>query len=107
MTATLRTTSIHLSWTQQDDDYIESFEITYSYQGPCSSSRLAPFNLTVQDNTTRQFTVMGLKEFSGYIITITAVNRAKRSQANITTKTLPIGIKRDRILCNRKYAELL
>ena len=94
MTATPHTTSIHLSWTQQDDDYIESFEITYSYQGPCSSGVPVPSNMPHQDNTTREHNVTGLEEFSDYNITITAVNRAGRSQTNITTKTLPTGIKR-------------
>ena len=92
VTAIPHTTSIHLSWTQQDDDYIESFVITYSYQGPCSSGDPAPSNLTLQDNTTRLITVTGLKGFSDHIITITAVNRAGRNQTSILTKTLPKGI---------------
>ena len=91
VTATSHTTSIYLSWTQQDDDYIESFEITYSYQGPCSSGDPAPSNLTLNDNTTRNYTVTGLEEFSDYIIIITAVNRAGRNQKNISTKTLAEG----------------
>ena len=86
--ATPLTTSIHLSWTQQDDDYIERFEITYSYQGPCSSRHPGPFNMPLNDNTTREYTVTGLEEFSDYTITITALNRAGRSQTNITVKTL-------------------
>ena len=92
VTATPHTTSIHLSWNQQDDDYIENFEITYSYQGPCSTGRPTPPNFPLQDNTTRNFTVTGLEEFSDYIIIITAVNRAGRNQTNIAAKTSPKGI---------------
>ena len=90
MTATLHSTSIHLSWTQQDDDYIESFEITYSYQGPCVP---APSNMTLQDITTRVYNVTELEEFSNYSISITAVNRAGSSQTTIAAKTLPKGNK--------------
>ena len=92
MTATPHTTSIHLSWTQQDDDYIESFEITYSYQGPCSSGVPVPCNMTLHDITTRVYNVTGLEEFSNYRIIIAAVNRAGRSQTAISVKTLPTGI---------------
>ena len=94
MTATPNSTSIHLSWTQQDDDYIESFEITHSYQGPCSPGDPALFNMSLHDNTTWEYNVTGLEEFSNYIISITAVNRAGRSQtANIAAETLTTGIK--------------
>ena len=90
MTTTPHTTSIHLSWTQRDDDYIESFEITYSYQGPCVP---APSNMTLQDIITRVYNVTELEEFSNYSIIIAAVNSAGRRQATIAAKTVPKGNK--------------
>ena len=72
---------------------MEYYEITYSYQGPCSSGHPAPSKLTLQDDTTRQYSVTGFEEFSDYIITIAAVNGMGRSYAtSTTTRTLSTGM---------------
>ena len=100
MTTIAHTTTIHLSWTQQDDDFIERFEIRHSYEGPCSSGVPTPSNRTLHDTTTRESTVTGLEVFSDYIIYITAVNRAGRNQANIAATTSTAGIM---FLANGRY----
>jgi len=71
-------TSINLTWTQLEGDVVDSYELSFSYQGPCSG-----FNhtkTTTVDGTTRQYTLTELQEFSNYTVTVVAVNGAGRSE---------------------------
>jgi len=70
-------TSINLAWTQPDGDVVDSYELSFSYQGPCSGFNHT--NTTTVDDTTRQYTLTGLQEFSNYTVTVVAVNGAGRS----------------------------
>ena len=56
---------------------MNSYELVFSYQGPCDSSTHT--STTTVDDTTRQYTLTGLHEFSNYTINITAVNVGGRS----------------------------
>ena len=73
-------TSINLNWTQPEGEVVDSFEVSFSYQGPCSG--FTHTNTTVVDGTTRQYTLIALQEFSNYTLTVAAVNVAGRSEEN-------------------------
>ena len=70
-------TSINLTWTQPEGEVVDSYEVSFSYQGPCSGFNHT--NTTTVDGTTRQYTLTGLQEFSNYTVTLVAVNGAGRS----------------------------
>jgi len=78
--------SIMFNWTQPVGEIVDSYEITFSYQGPCSGYIHA--NTVIVDGATRQHTMTGLQEFSTYTISITAMNGGGRSATtsqNVTT----------------------
>ena len=58
-------------------EIVDNYEITFSYQGPCSGYIHA--NTVIVDGATRQHTLTGLQEFSTYTISITAMNGGGRS----------------------------
>ena len=92
VSTTPQSTSITITWTQPEGDVVDSYEITYTFQGPCPNAE-APVTMTTNDGTTREYTVTGLEEFSDFIITITAMNRAGRSNgASTTAMTLSAGV---------------
>ena len=70
-------TSITLTWTQPAGDVVDSYEVSFSHQGPCSGFNHT--NTTTVNGTTRQYTLIGLQEFSNYTVTVVAVNDAGRS----------------------------
>ena len=79
-------TSITLTWTQPEGEVVDSYEVSFSYQGPCSGFNHT--NTTTVDGTTRQYTLTGLQEFSNYTVTLVAVNDAggsEESGENIVT----------------------
>ena len=73
-------TSINLNWTQLEGEIVDSFEVSFSYQGPCSG--FTHTNTTIVGGTTRQLILTGLQEFSNYTVTVVAVNVAGRSEEN-------------------------
>ena len=74
-------TSITLTWTQPEWEVVDSYEVSFSYQGPFSGFNHT--NTTTLDGTTRQYTLTGLQEFSNYTVTVVAVNGAGRSEESI------------------------
>ena len=79
-------TSINLTWTQPGDEVVDSYEVSFSYQGSCSGFNHT--NTTTVDGTTRQYTLTGLQEFSNYTVTVVAVNDAggsEESSENVVT----------------------
>ena len=56
---------------------MDSYEVSFSYQGPCSGFNHT--NTTTVNGTTRQYTLTGVQEFSNYTVTVVAVNGAGRS----------------------------
>ena len=87
---TPQSTSIMFTWTQPDGNVVISYEIAYSYHGSCTGLPVAQ-NFIVNGGT-REYTVLGLQEFSEYTITLTAVNRAGSNLDSRTLTTLPSGI---------------
>ena len=84
-------TSIALAWTQPVGEVVESYEVSFSYQGPCSG--FSHTNTTTVADTTRQFTLTGLQEFSNYTVIVVAVNGAGRSGgSSVNVVTLPDGM---------------
>ena len=91
VTSISQSTSITTTWTQPEGDVASSYEITYSYQGPCPSV-LQSETVSISGSR-RQFTAVDLHEFSNYTITIIASNGAGSSPpVMITTATSPNGI---------------
>ena len=70
---------------------MDSYEITYSYQGPCPGAAQSESG-SISGNR-RQFIAADLHEFSNYTITIIALNGAGNSPPETTTiATLPKGM---------------
>ena len=67
-----QSTSITLTWTQPEKEVVDSYEVSFSYQGPCSGFNHT--NTITVNGTTRQHTLTGLQEFSNYSVTVTAIN---------------------------------
>ena len=63
------------------EDFVSSYEIVFSYQGPCSG--FTHTNTTTVEGTSRNYALSGLQEFSNYTVSVTAVNDA----GNATTTT--------------------
>ena len=82
-------TSIYLAWSQQPDDFIKRVNITAAYTGPCANLYSVIHNTSLS-NSTRQFNLTGLEEYSNYSIIVTAVNDAGSNLSqvlNITTRS--------------------
>ena len=65
---------------------MDSYEVSFSYQGPCSGFNHT--NTTTVTGTSRQYTLTGLQEFSNYTVTVVAVNgagRSEKSSVNVVT----------------------
>ena len=65
---------------------MDSYELSFSNQGPCSGFNHT--NTTTVDDTTRQYILTGLQEFSNYTVTVVAVNgtgRSEGSRENVAT----------------------
>ena len=92
-------TTITVSWEHTSSSVI-SYEVSYTYQGPCSG---------VDDSGTEtvagpltQHTLTGLEEFSTYMITVRAVYNGMESDSDSTSaNTLPSGRK-----CHLLYTHL-
>ena len=78
MVNTQSSTSITLTWTQPEGEVVDSYEVSFSYQVPCSGFNHT--NTTTVEGTTRRYTLTGLQEFSNYTVTVMAVNGAGRSE---------------------------
>ena len=65
---------------------MDSYEVSFSYQGPCSGFNHT--NTTTVDGTTMQYTLTGLQKFSNYTVTVTAIigsGRSEKSSQNVVT----------------------
>ena len=70
---------------------MDFYEITYSYQGPCSDVTQSESGTI--SGSRRQFIAVDLHEFSNYTITIIASNVAGNSPPVTTTaETLTVGM---------------
>ena len=77
-------TSIDLTWTQEVGELVTSYEVTFSYQGPCAFTDSG--NITLGSNS-RSRTLTGLQEFSSYTVSVTTVNDGGRSTPQTRTVT--------------------
>ena len=85
----LSPTSINLTWTQPVEDFVSSYEIVFSYQGPCSE--FTHTNTTNVEGTSRNYTLSELQEFSNYTVSVTAVNDAGNATDTAVATTLGAG----------------
>ena len=90
VSTTPQSTSITITWTQPEGDVVDSYEITYSYQGPCPSQPVTG-TFIVNDGNIRQYNVSDLQEFSAYSITLIAVNGGGNSSTHHSVTTLASG----------------
>ena len=79
-------TSITLSWEQPAGD-VDSFEISYTYQGVCGGYTQPENMATVNNGTAREYTLPNLQEFSDYNISIVAVNATVASAPAVIVGT--------------------
>ena len=91
MANVLSPTSVALNWTQIFGEVVNHYEITFSYQGPCSGITLTNTTTTV-GAASRSHTQTGLLEFSNYIVNVTAVNDGGRSSQTQMVMTMSSGI---------------
>ena len=68
---------------------MSSYEIVFSYQGPCSG--FTHTNTTTVEGTSRNYTLSGLQEFSNYTVSVTAVNDAGNATGTVVATTLGAG----------------
>ena len=92
MAASQSPTSITLTWIQPESRVVERYEVSFSYQGPCSGFNHT--NTTTVAGNTRQYTLTGLQEFSNYTVTVVAVNTALQAAAveSITMSTTATSV---------------
>ena len=82
-------TTISISWDHIPNSVI-SYEVSYTYQGPCSGVDDSGTETVAAPLT--QHTLMGLEEFSAYMITVRAVyNGIYSGNDSISAPTLPSG----------------
>ena len=87
MTVSRSSTSLTFTWTQPEGEIVNSYELVFSYQGPCD--RFTHTSTRTVNGTTRQYTLTGLQEFSTYTVNITAANVGGRSAVtsqSVTTR---------------------
>ena len=83
-------TSVALTWTPVTGEVVDSYEIMFSYQGPCSGITLT--NTTTVGAASRSHTQTGLQEFSNYIVNVTAVNSGGHGTQIRMVTTMSSGI---------------
>ena len=71
------------------DDIVSSYEIVFSYQGPCSG--FSHTNTITVEGTSRSYTLTALHEFSNYTVNVTAVNDVGDATATVLGTTLSAG----------------
>ena len=81
--------SANLAWTQERNQPITRYLLTWTYTGPCDP---IPRQTVVIDGTERRFTITGLEEASMYTFGLTAFNGAGTSLENtVNGETLSAG----------------
>ena len=70
-------------------DIVSSYEIAFSYQGPCSG--FTHTNTTTVEGTSRNYALTALQEFSNYTVSVTAVNDVGNATATVFGTTLSAG----------------
>ena len=83
-------TSVAITWMSVTREVVDSFEIMFSYQGPCSGITLT--HTTTVGAATRSHTHTGLQEFSNYTVSVAAVNSGGRGTQTWMVTTTSSGI---------------
>ena len=90
MANVLSPTSVALNWTQILREVVNRYEITFSYQGPCSGIPLTSITVGAGVMSHAQ---TGLQEFSDYIVNVIAVNSGGRGTQTQIVTTMSSGMK--------------
>jgi len=104
MAESLSPTSVNLTWIQPVEDIVSSYEIVFSYQGPCSG--FTHTSTTTVEGTSRNYTLSGLQEFSNYTVSVTAVNDAGNGTDTVRATTLGAGMSLVLVCLLQYYPEL-
>ena len=78
-------TSIDLTWTPEVGEVVMSYEVTFSYQGPCSG--FTDSDTIPLGSGSRSHILNGLQEFSSYTVGVAALNDGGRSTPQTQTVT--------------------
>ena len=90
MASAQSSTSVALTWTPVIGEQVDSYEIMFSYQGPCRGITLT--NTTTVGAASRSHTQTGLQEFSNYTVGVTAVNSGGNGTQTQMVTTMSSGI---------------
>ena len=74
------------------DNFIERFEVSYSYTVNTCTDPAGSGMVTISDGTRRSHTLSGLNEDSQYTITVTAINSVGNTSNITTASTLASSI---------------
>ena len=80
-------TTVSLTWDMTGDNFIERFEVSYSYTVNTCTASAGSGMVTISDGTRRSHTLSGLNEDSHYTITVTAINSEGQTMATTTANT--------------------
>ena len=84
-------THVYMTWTILEKNHLQYFQLDYSYEirGCMGLTGTDDFTLS---NDTQSYNLTNLEENSDFLITLTAINQAGKSNpAIIRTYTLPTG----------------
>ncbi len=83
-------TSVTITWTQTIGDVVDSYTISYSFRViGCDGVSCSTGNSNIMgiDGSTRMYTLSGLKEYTEFTITLTAVNGAGSTSVSRVART--------------------
>ena len=95
------TTSISFTWDQPDEEFVDSYEIKYTYDDECIDVSHAHFTIRSSNSSLRSFTITNspntpVEDGSNYLVGLYAVNASGRSAStglsSLPFKTLGTGI---------------
>ena len=94
-----------LTWTQQTDDVVDTYNLAGEYSGPCPN-----FNeiiLRTINGTERGISLTGLQEFSSYSFILTAINKvgSKSTSFSFTTNFSGTKFKENMSCICSKYSQ--
>ena len=69
---------IYITWNKTSADNISNYQVRYSYTGACGEINRQEINQTI-DSRNSSYNITGLRGYSNYSITLTAINDTGRS----------------------------
>ncbi len=79
-------------WSHLQPDFIVSYNVSWSYVGPCSGPGVPSDTHQVLHGSRRNFTLTGLRPNSQYLVTLVAMNNIGRTESTASINTRFSGI---------------